>query len=290
MISFCNQKSEEAKKIIKLINTDIIAINGHRKDSIKDIYETWGNNFDEDQGRPPIFKRETINNKFSLNGRSDISCLGIDFPTWFNFSEEKTKIMVVGIDPLRRKSDWKQFDKKEHNESDSVIIGTPYALHIKKLRDGRTKNYWNFIEKLLIEKNHSVYLTDIFKVFYYYDSKGKKKRSYNDKEFTTGDIGDFHEKILREEINIVRPDLIIAFGNQAKNFIGIQAGPITKVKIKPQEYKESGIPAICMVHLSGATRKVSKESFIKTNLENSEKYEFIEDGYIQIVENVLNEI
>ena len=45
-----------------------------------------------------------------------------------------------------------------------------------------------------------------------------------------------------------------------------------------------------MVHLSGATRKASKESFVKINLENHEKYDPIEDGYVPIVENVFNEI
>ena len=137
---------------------------------------------------------------------------GIDVPTmWLSDSTvfDKT-ILLLAQDPLRSKKYWTLEDAPEVSESErnaSVVIGTPYALHvtrndIKRELSLNVEIYRRLIETLITQVNCRVYCTDIFK---YYP---------NDKSISTFDI-----KLLNEEIEIIRPDMSICLGRFAQKAI-----------------------------------------------------------------------
>jgi len=154
------------------------------------------------------------------------SLKGIDLPTWFGEDYSKKKVMILGIDPLRNKNVFKKECEKRNvlnsftptdviddSIKNEVIIGTPYALHECEAREGKCSVYWTFIEKLI--ENHFVYCTDIFKTYFY--NNDKDIRSYRDEEFAIKNKN--HKKLLEEEIKIIKPDVIIAFGNLVELFL-----------------------------------------------------------------------
>ena len=137
---------------------------------------------------------------------------GIDVPTlWLsdNTVFDKT-ILLLAQDPLRSKKYWTLEGAPEVSEcerNDSVVIGTPYALHvthnnIKRDLSLNVEIYRRLIETLITQVNSRVYCTDIFK---YYP---------NDKSISTFDI-----ELLNEEIDIIRPDICICLGRFAQKAI-----------------------------------------------------------------------
>jgi len=157
---------------------------------------------------------------------------GIDLPTWFgNYS--KKKVMILGIDPLRNNE---VFERDKADVNTDVIIGTPYALHEFKAREGSCAVYWNFISWL--SENHFVYCTDIFKTYYY--NTETIKRSYRDIEFPKSEN---HKELLTLEINLIKPDVIIAFGNLVEKLLN-------DLKLSTSIIK--------LPHPSGANRKWNK--------------------------------
>lgn len=137
---------------------------------------------------------------------------GIDVPTlWLsdNTVFDKT-ILLLAQDPLRSKKYWTLEgapEVSEYERNDSVVIGTPYALHvthnnIKRDLSLNVEIYRRLIETLITHVNCRVYCTDIFK---YYP---------NDKSISTFDI-----KLLNEEIEIIRPDICICLGRFAQKAI-----------------------------------------------------------------------
>ena len=146
------------------------------------------------------------------NGNSrweDSTVKGIDIPTmWLPDNGECRKtVLLLAQDPLRKEAYWEFCTNQSIDKVSNVIIGTPYALHIKasNIKSGLNLNvgiYRELIEQLISEANCRVYCTDIFK---YYPS---------DKQ-----IGDFDINILKAEIESVRPDVYVCMGNFAKKAI-----------------------------------------------------------------------
>lgn len=114
-------------KLTKIISHNLIALNS---EEIEFIYANWSRGFSD--------KSTFLNDKKNKELIRDFqnvplnSCLnGIDFPTWFGDFENK-KILFLGIDPMRNNTDFK---KSEADTIKDVIIGTPYAFHIRGFRN-----------------------------------------------------------------------------------------------------------------------------------------------------------
>lgn len=84
-----------------------------------------------------------------------------------------------------------------------VRLGTPYAMHLKKCREERyhTRRYFQLIDVLLVHECQ-IYLTDLYKVHVNGVSLTKKDRE----RFRT---------ILRQEIEILKPQALITWGRKA---------------------------------------------------------------------------
>jgi uracil-DNA glycosylase len=198
-----NDKLNEA--LIEIVHSDILNIS---KNEIKFLYDAWLN------GRSSIGKwiqrKEVINEKQNVPNNA---CLrGVDLPFYFgNYHTSKKRIMIIGLDPLRNKSAFENAKKAEVSADiyNDVLLSTPYALHSKNVREGKTNNYWQIISNL--EKQNFIYLTDLYKSFFRVEIDFKDVRSYD--YYRKKDVSNNSKEILLKEIDLVDPDIIIAFGN-----------------------------------------------------------------------------
>ena len=264
--------------LMEHLNNDVIKIS---PEEIANIYTSWKNEFTDGTGSKVHSETKNIAKKDSISSNQPLSntpyLLGIDLPTWFNTPDEKkNKIMVLGIDPLRNEQVFNSLNADKENE---VIIGTPYAFHLSNMRTGRTKQYWNFIN-LLSEKNF-VYLTDIYKTFFYTD-KSKKVRSYN---YYQNNSWYSHMDLLAKEIDLIKPDLIISFGAVSYTQLMGKRSPKLSSNIQSNIIEFMCKPVLPMVHLSGSTRQQTKLNFLKANNINVVGNNFGE-GYFQIIDHL----
>lgn len=124
----------------------------------------------------------------------------IDLPYWVRTDKNKNKIMIIGQDPHN--------DGKENSEK--IKINTPYSYH-----KGKDNIYKKIIDRL--KDNYNLYLTDLYKLFFYFKSDGEKSNKKS--EYTKGNRKDrvlIHKTILNEEIKIINPKLIVTFGKPAR--------------------------------------------------------------------------
>lgn len=275
-IEFCNETSDIYKNIIDLCTTSITSL---QKGEVERMYSIWNGCFNSSDNEDFTKSKNVISANYALPSLS--CCLGIDFPTWINFKNSKEKrkrIMIVGIDPLRTTG-----------STQEVSIGTPYALHHKAMREGRTREYWKFIA--LLAQEYSVYITDIYKVFFY-EGNLKSARSYNNKEFINNE---YHHTILTKEIEIIDPNIIITMGTLATSivFSGDPKlfSPISKYNVfeNSLKYEHTNTDLIPMVHLSGASRGGQK-AFLDANKACLSDITGKTNGdlYFQIIQAALN--
>lgn len=121
---------------------------------------------------------------------------GVDLPCLItNTKNEKAEtIMIIGQAPYRRKCGKEKMPQ--------YSIGTPYAIQFADYPD-QCWVYKQIFMKLL--KRYHLYLTDATKVY-----TNQKTYSFNKYDW---------EKILKDEIESVRPKVIVTFGNRAMNML-----------------------------------------------------------------------
>jgi hypothetical protein len=242
--------------LIDLMAKDVIA----DRSKVKGLYKDWQANFDSSE-KP--YLTDVVSKSFVSKSQflpEDCSTVGIDLPTWFgNF--EKKRVFFLGIDPMRKASEFiKNGVADIENE---VIVGTPYAFHHSSFRTKRTKAYWDIIDNL--KSNHFVYVTDIFKSFFYTHDD---VRSYNYyMSSSTLEARESHRKILMHEINsLIKPDLIVTFGALSYKLLMDQKyAPKLSQPINTLITEINSIPVLPLMHLSGSTRENSLVSFFKEN-------------------------
>jgi uracil-DNA glycosylase len=261
------------EELADLLNEQIIDL------EIRSVYEHWNTFLSTGE---PLPKEEIVKSAKKLLRHekqcipSNACLLGVDLPSWFGDFKSENRIMVIGIDPMRGSKDFKIADA---DEMQHVIIGTPYALHDNKNRDWakRNKHYFGFIDA--ISSENFVYLTDIYKTFFYTnESNDVKKRSY--KYYNDADKENIEEKnsvrnsvlnALCQEIELVKPNIIVTLGGIS--FSQLTNKSITfknNPKIEKVHFTENmladkkDIDILPFVHL--AAHFPSMESFIKNNL------------------------
>ncbi len=173
-----------------------------------------------------------------LLAKQHLSNLGIDLPIYFgDYTQNKNKIMIVAMDA-----------KRSGQKEKEIVLGSVFDLHTKTGRETNANDYWDFIEPLL--KDNFVYLTDIYKIYYetIIIKKGKETRivSNKDKTYTSGEPYSHNKTIIKAEINLIKPNLIIAIGKDAadalKTIQGISSEEVQLVK--------EGVEYIFMPHIS----------------------------------------
>jgi len=244
-------------EIIGLINEDILLLS--EKDLIN-LYANW--NYSSNLSEVLSFdscSKNKINSKQKVPRNSNT--YGIDLPSWFgNYQNGKRRIMFIGIDPMRNEKD---FIKRGIDLNNEVIIGTPYALHLQRFRKEKSTAYNEFVSKL--SEENFVYLTDIYKTFFYVYNNGEKQRSSD-----YYGHNDYPDNILSKEIDIIRPDLIITFGGESfKRMMNNDYSPVLSQNINrlKTKYKHGNhaIDLLPLMHLSGINRTQNLNKFLLAN-------------------------
>ena len=273
-MKFCPNESFE-KELHQLIKSNILKIESSK---LEDIYKRFRVEFDGLSNSPCKLEKEMhlIDHGIPENAY----LLGLDLPIWFNnIDTTGKKIIILGIDPLRNE---KTFKSNGADFKTDIVIGTPYALHQLNMRNGRTKEYWEFINNLA-QKNF-VYVTDIYKLFFYEDSS-KIRRSY-DYYPTNRPLKQIY--LLEQEIDLIEPDLIITLGAKSYFQLTKRHQPLLTRNIIKEEkkvYKKYNV--IPMVHLSGSTRKQTKLNFLEANEIEYQNKSFGK-YYFEMINNYIN--
>jgi hypothetical protein len=185
-----------------------------------------------------------VNEKYQF--ADNLHHVGVDIPVWLSKNGNNKKAFICAMDPLR-----------SCNFNNQVSIWTPFSIstYMAYPHQKMVKNYWPFLQTLL--NTADIYLTDIFKVYYQRDLKGGKTIASNkDKEFKKGNLLELHGDIIKKEIDLYKPDVIITLGGDAYKEI-----------YKLRNYT-GATPIIALPHLSYAAGG-AKKKFILSN-----KYEY----------------
>lgn len=259
------------KEVIKNINNDL-----------QNIYKNWNleNKINQFNSIPVIRKKHLLRYKNQIIPIEKVKLLGVDLPSWYGDFKSKNKIMIIGIDPMRGEKD---FVKANANKTEELIIGTPYAFHIKAVRENfQNKNYTQFINSLILDNNF-VYLTDIYKTFFYTDINKENNfiRSYD----YYGKFENIRNTILAsllKEIRLVNPTIIITFGGISFNKLTLNNVSLSKNDIvknscffKEEIFKEfKHIPIYPFMHPGRGTYKKNLVDFVFSNLGRTESDDF----------------
>lgn len=125
--------------------------------------------------------------------------IGVDLPTWFNIQDNK-HIMIVAQDPLR--------SSKWYGECFDAVISSPFGQqdseHRQRANGGKMMS---LLIRQLVNSSYGVYLTDANK-FFIHDYKTTDM-------FSAAHI-DVYAEIIRREIEIVKPAVIVCLGRRAE--------------------------------------------------------------------------
>ncbi len=237
-IEFCNPKDSRLNKIENLLIKEL----GIERSELPEgeLYEYFRNNYNNPILLDPTISKNSLVQTFVK--LSDSEYQGIDFPTLFSSGKnEKGTIVIISEDPLRKHKD---------NE---ISIGTPYALHRKKFRDQTQRGLFNLIESL-VSDGYTIYLTDVYKLYIKKDNQTKYR-------FQESEIAIF-KSILKKELDIINPSLVITFGNPSRDALSSM---------------EIGFDSHDFIHPSGAANKSWKklEEFTDIQCTDKNKYAFI---------------
>lgn len=234
--NFCN--GNIYKNISAILSNHLIGSNI----DLNDLYEKMKGGYEEVHEKIEscfyISKKDIIGYGGLLNNKPTEN-LGIDLPIYFGDYNSQRKIMIVAMDP-----------KRNGQLDDSISVGSVFALNQKKDRETKTNDYWSFIEPLT--DNSFVYLTDIYKLYYessvLKNNKQTKILSNKDPEFISKMSIPFNTNklILEAEINLIKPDTIIALGNESANALKM----ISNIKTTNLDIIHNGISYLFMPHIS----------------------------------------
>lgn len=262
--------------LIQVLDREVMMNIDH---DLQKIYAKWNEDNLTESGlihEDLIFRNKTLlRHDRQLIPIQNCNLLGIDLPSWFGDYNSPNKIMIIGIDPMRNEKDFVR-KKQRANIFEDVIIGTPYALHSKKVRKGKkNQNYTQFVSGF-VQEGHFVYLTDVYKPFFY-TSVNQRSYDYYEEMHKKGEkLGESSVRknvlnCLMEEIQLMKPTAIITLG-------GISFGQLKGSDVEsratdlenPYYFKEDifkefkHIPIYPFMHL--AARPANLQNFIRKHL------------------------
>lgn len=285
-----NTKVPFFKELINIIDKEVLK---NVDNDIQGIYKTWNDenlNSEVDsksKSKPVLRDKELLrheNQKIPINY---VKLLGIDLPSWYGDYNSKNKIMIIGIDPMRHDNDFKEASANPNKE---VLIGTPYAYHDKKVRNSKKNKYYTQFIDSLLNDNNFVYLTDIYKTFFYcigvenenlrsYDYYGQLQKKI-EKDNNENNIRNSILKTLLAEIKFIEPTIIITLGDISFNQLTRKSvnKNNSKAAITPQFFTEEifndykHIPIYPFMHLKAWDDDLIK--FTSQYLEKNDSKDF----------------
>lgn len=164
----------------------------------------------------------------------DEAVVSFDFPVWFNMAHANSgRIMIVTQDPISRDIKW-------YKDCRDALCTTVFGLHnpIWRNKGNGGKRIWLLADKLM-GNGYGVYFTDCNK-FAIQSTSGKVMTLDRAQEQAYRDM-------LKDEIEIVKPNLIVTFGRLAHDAL--------------QSITQASIPVLNLPHFSGQAQGHIKEFF-----------------------------
>ena len=148
---------------------------------------------------------------------------GIDIPVLLKPEPETDKplIVILGESALRNK---KELEDITNGASNNVILGTPYAIHLKECPP--KCGVYRKIFDAILEKGYPIYLTDIIKIWW----EGKK-----DSLLVPNDLD---IDVFKKELDILKKErnnniIIVAWGEKPKDALQKKFNMIPDVEFLP---------------------------------------------------------
>jgi len=197
-ISFSNFSAQEHDAISELL----CCIFNTTQLDIEKIYKEIKDDFSQD-GWPP----HSVGRNFFRSEDSEFNDIynkspsrAVDLPSLFELNDgvkSKPTIVILGQ------------DSKSDQDSEGIIVGTPYGLHHKGSREvlKKTKLYFDMVYAL-VELGYRVYLTDIYKIWVC-----DPNNPYNGIQLPRADQNK-HLGVLKPELLAVNPVAIVTWGQQ----------------------------------------------------------------------------
>jgi hypothetical protein len=162
---------------------------------------------------------------------------GIDLPVWFSApTENRKKIFLLAIDPLRRPDD-----------RTTANFNSPFSIHMDE-----NNNYVAAIKSL--SEKYDLYITDIYKLFF----REKSNPAVVSKSIGTFQTLEIHAELIEQEIDLFKPDFILCMGRaplDGLHTLGrLSPEPQSVVqKLVPYTFRTANghIPTYAIPHASG---------------------------------------
>lgn len=139
---------------------------------------------------------------------------GHDMPTWMVKCgiKDPKRVMIVSQDPLRT-----------NHKAGTLVLSTPFGFHSADYRDVKCENavLFRFVERLIEECRACVYMTDCRKLFTDDVLEGSRGR-VNFVRSHQRQYRKLFKSMLDAEMVAFAPDLVIALGNDAAEYIGAE--------------------------------------------------------------------
>ncbi len=267
---FCNKDCKLETAIPKFILDNILGntLKGEIEARYNDMRDNFDKTYDEWQdhfttlGKPFRNQSDTTSicmspANTSLTNISQYSQIGFDLPTWMNIKPDRPVVMFITQDPLRADSYIKCHD---------IVVSSPFSVHEKQFRESNQGNLYYRIFNQLVSADLGIYLTPGNK----FSTKGEGSKQLA-KEYSPS-----YKNIIHQEIELVKPDLIVIFGTFPTDFILNEYNFFKKSEFL-------GIPALPMVQPGGITKK-SLKKYLKIDDFTSEN---IADEYAKLIQRAL---
>lgn len=152
------------------------------------------------------YKRETAVNEFAGRIITESGDIRVDLPVWFGDPASTNRIVVIGLEP--RDTDKEGILNIERDGR--YVFATPFALERPRgpyysAFFGATQNLTSFI-----------YFTDVVKT---YDVSGSKRHDDKVARKEFNQKAQIEKEFLLKELDIIKPDKVIALGNESHRFL-----------------------------------------------------------------------
>lgn len=160
--------------------------------------------------------------------------VSFDFPVWFNMEESTgRRVFMLFQDPIPRNIKW-------YRDCEDALCSTVFGMHNPLWREKGNggKRMWLLIQAL-IQQEIGVYLTDCNKLAM--QSRTGEMQLPSPQQISA------YRDMLKDEIELVNPSLIVAFGNTASSV--------------NESFGALGIPTLSLPHFSGLAQGKIREFF-----------------------------
>lgn len=211
---FCNKDGQLSNAIPQFLIENVFG--EPNKEELENRYNDMRNNYDcsykdwqdrfTTKGRP--FRNYSDTTSFCIPVADTLfpeliqyNTIGFDIPTWAGVEENKPIVMFVAQDPLRSYH-W-------YKECKDIVASSPFGVQDATHRISRHGITYFTIFSAIVKAGYGIYLTDSIKFYL----KGNSAEKYITDQLEN------YKSILKKEVDIVKPTIIVTFGRRAELFI-----------------------------------------------------------------------